>query len=58
MFTTHATYKNGSREVVAVSLDGFYSVLAYENGLLVGSFDTSDKLEAMEVFAHNSNLIA
>ena len=57
MFKTHASYKNGNRELVAVSYDGVYSVLAYENGVLIGAHDTADLFEAMEVFAYNYDLI-
>ena len=58
MFTTHATYKNGNREVIAVSYDGMFSVCAYVDGVLRGAFDTTDKIEAMEVFKYNCDVAA
>lgn len=50
MFKTHASYKIGNKEVVAVSLDGVYSVCYYENGGFVEAHDTDDELEAMNAY--------
>ena len=44
-------YKN--MEVVAGLVYGIYSILAYKDGVLVGSYDTENKEEAMEVYDYN-----
>ena len=56
MFVTHATFKHGNKEVVAVSYCGVYSVCAYVDGIFHKAFDTTDKNEAMEVFAFNCDV--
>lgn len=57
MFKVHASFKNGNKEITAVSYEGIYSVCAYVNGILVGAFDTEDMQEAMEVYGHNVDLM-
>ena len=53
MFRTIKSEKFGNKEIVAVVYDGVYTVCAYIDDVLVGSFDTNNKEEAQMVYASN-----
>lgn len=57
MFKAIANYKHEDKEIVAVAYEGVYSVLAYINDVLVGSFDTEDEQEAKDVYFYNLDMM-
>ena len=54
MFRTIKNEKFENKEIVAVEYNGVYTICAYVNDVLVGSFDTKDEKEAQEVFVQNA----
>ena len=43
----------GNKELVVIENEGLYTIVAYIDNVVVGSFYTVDKEEAQEVFSAN-----
>lgn len=54
MFRTIKSEKFENKEIVACVYDGVYTICAYVNDILVGSFSTVDKEEAQRVYVSNA----